>query len=609
MVNDSKKTFSPVRQRSYLAKDQAAFKKELLSYAKTFYQDKVRDLSDNSLPGMFIDMMSGFGDHMSFYLDHMFEEFQPLNASESQNIENHINLARVPITGASPAVGTVQFVIEVPSEKIGTVYQPVTELLPIIIQGTICTSNDGIKFELVEDVDFRKFQDPNIVGSVIKIGTVAADGNPSSFLISMNGQVLSGFTRTEDFVVPNEFIPFRELTLSSANVTEILSVIDSEQNRYFEVEYHTHDVVFTDAVNLRADNDIVKKSLQIQAAPYRFVKKTDLNSRSTTLVFGGGSAESTDTDIIPDPSKFAIPLYGKQSFSRFEIDPNALLGTNTLGVSPQGTTIKVKYRYGGGLSHNVASETIKTVTTLYMQFPAQPEASIASRIRETLSVNNQEPARGGENAPTVQELQAQIPASKNAQSRIASPQDLLARVYTLPSSFGRVFRAAVDSKENNLFIVSRDAQGRLVQSPDTLKLNLETYLNEFRFASDSINILDARVINVQIYFEIATDPIANKNLVVQSVNSKLKNFFDVENWQINQPIRLSDVKNIVYNTEGVVSVIALNVKNVNGIVGGRTYNNNFFDVSNNTAKDFVIPPPGGIFSVLYPNQDIYGQGE
>lgn len=613
MALDRKKDIKPVRQRSFLNKDFESFRADLLQYAKTYYPKRIKDFSENSLGGLLLDMPAYIGDVMSFYLDHQFNELNDQTAVESENIENHIRNAGVDITGASPAVVELQFVIEVPVVQVGTAHAAQEEALPIINQGTVCSANNGTRFELIEDVDFSKVDNAGNLVAVQQVGTTNSDGSPATFLLSATGVGVSGFTRSERFIVDNTFVAFRELTLASSDVTDIISITDTDSNTYYEVDAHSQDTVFIDTVNVRNDNEQVEKILQIQAAPHRFVKKVDLNTRSTTCVFGGGTAESLDNDIIPDPSQFAIPLFGKRTFARFSIDPKNLLNSRTLGVSPQGTTLTIQYRFGGGLLHNVAVGTIRTVTSLSMRFPSEPTSALAAQVRASLGVNNLDTAQGGENAPTVNELRSKIPSARNAQSRIVTKEDLLARVYTMPSNFGRVFRASTRSNPLNplaaqLFIISRDADENLVTSPDSLKENLETYLNQFRMISDAIDILDARVMNIQVLFEVAVDSLSNKNLVVQSIIAKLQKFFNVENFQIDQPIRMSDVQNIIYNTQGVISVTDLRVKSVSGTIKGREYSEHSFDVKSNTLKGLVIPPPGSIFSVLFPNNDILGQG-
>ena len=613
MAIDTKKSIRPIRQRKFLNKDFDSFRSDLLTYARSFYSDKIQDFSESSLGGVFLDFPAYVGDVMSFYLDHQFNELFSDSAVEIQNIENLIKSAGVPITGNSPAVVTMSFIIEVPAIKVGTSYEPNPAALPIIRQGTICAANNGTRFELINDLDFSERNNEGNFVATLKVASTNADGSPSTLFMVLSDIAISGFTRTETFVIPNNFIPFRQIILGSENVTQINSIIDSEGNTYYKVGSLTQDVVFRGIPNLRDDNDVVEQVLEIQPAPYRFVSETSLNSRLTILTFGGGQADSIDNDIIPDPSEFAVPLFGKQTFERFSIDPNKLLDTRTLGVAPHGTTLSIVYRYGGGLGHNVASNTIRTVSSLSMVFPGNPTATLAAQVRASVDVRNNKHASGGENAPTISELKTRIPSARNSQQRIVTREDLLARVYTMPSNFGRVFRAGVRSNPVNplsaqLFIVSRDGNGALTTSPDALKQNLVLFLNQFRMISDAIDILDAPIANIGIDFEVVTEPEANKNVVVQNIISKLGDFMITENFQIDQPIRVSDVQNIIYNTQGVLSVTKMRFRNFAGTVNGRIYSDNTVNVSTNTVKGLLFPPQGGIFEVKYSTFDIQGAG-
>jgi hypothetical protein len=71
-------------------------------------------------------------------------------------------------------------------------------------------------------------------------------------------------------------------------------------------------------------------------------------------MFGSGNGKSVQDDIISDPSELSLPLVGTTTFKKFSIDPNDLLRSNSLGVSPTGTTITVEYMSGGGLNTNVS---------------------------------------------------------------------------------------------------------------------------------------------------------------------------------------------------------------------------------------------------------------
>ena len=407
--------------------------------------------------------------------------------------------------------------------------------------------------------------------------------------------------------------------MSKENVTEIISVKDNQGNDYYQVEHLTQDTVFQSLLNRNTDSDLVKDNMVMLPAPYRYIVQTSLDTRLTTLTFGGGSAQSLDDDIVPDPSEFAVPLFGKRQFSRFTLNPNNLLRTTTQGIIAPNSTLTITYRHGGGLNHNVGNNTIRGTSTLIMSFPNDPTAPVAQFVRASVDTKNSKEASGGEDAPTIDELKERAPAVKAAQSRIVSKSDLLARVYTMPSNFGRVFRAAVRPDPNNplasnLFVISRNAKQQLIVSPDALKDNLSTYLNQFRMSNDAIDILDAQVINLTVRFSIVTEPLGNKNLIKQNVIKKLKNYFAIKNFEIDQPIVLSDLRNIVFNNPGVLSIDNLVLENINGqVTYGETANSNIrrysdvqYDTESNIDRDMLFAPAGGIFEVRFPDFDIIG---
>ena len=611
MAIDTKKQFKPTRNRSYLNRDFDSFKAQLLDYAKIFFPNRIGDFSEASVGGMFLDFASFTGDTLSFYLDHQFAELNPITAVETQNIERMLRSAGIKITGTSPAVATVNFTIEVAADKSGANYVPRLSLLPQILKNTVVSSQSGVDFDLTEDLDFSKKDADGKFIATITLASTTTSGTPSSFFMMLPGICISGKRKTEKFTFSNAFVPFREITLASANVTEVISVKDSDMNVYYEVGSLTQDNVFTALVNFNIDNDMVKENLELKPAPYRFVTQTNFNSKKTKLTFGSGDATSLDDDIVPDPSEFAVPLYGKRNFSRFSIDPNSLLQTKTLGISPQNTTISVDYRYGGGLKHNESANKLRTISTLRIRFLNSPSVNGARTVRSSLTVINPQPAGGGENSPTLEELKLMIPAARNSQSRIVTKEDLLARVYTMPSNFGRVYRASVRSNPNNplatqLFIVSRDRKGALVISPDSLNKNLVEYLNEFRMISDAVDILDAAIINLQVKFAITADPSSNKSSVVQQIIAQLKKFFQQKNFQIDQVISINDVEHIIFNTPGVMSVTNLKFYGLSGMYNGKAYNNVTFNPSENTIKGLIVPPVGGMFEIKYPNADIIG---
>lgn len=607
--NNKKQALKEVRQRNFLAKDFDSLRASLLSYANLYYKDKIKDFSEVGVGGMFIDLAAYVGDVMSFYLDHQFQELDPNTSIETKNIQRQLSNAGVKIVGASPAVVECEFIVTVPADPTNR-QQPLASALPIILATTVGTADNGISFELTEDLDYSETTEDGKLLAIQEIAQVDNINVPTAFRLTRTGLCISG-QRALETLYNGSFVAFKRFSLANRDVTEVVSVRDSLGNVYYEVDYLTQDSVFVGIKNYATDGSEVSENLQLLPCPFRFTKTMDVQTGITTLTFGGGNAETTQEDIIPDPSEFAVPLYGKPTFTRFSLDPSKLLQTNTLGVVAENASIYVSYRYGGGLKHNVSPNSILNISLLQMSFPGSPPIATMQDIRAKVEITNPNAASGGEDAPTINELKTKIPASKNAQNRIVTKEDLLARVYTMPSNFGRVFRAGVRANTNNplatqLFIVSRDNNGNLTVSPDSLKKNLVTYLNSYRMISDAIDILDVKIVNLTVDFKVTVDLAYNKSVVVQSVIDKLVDYFNIKNFEIDQPIVLADINNVIYNSEGILSVESVRVKSKTGNVGERSYSNNFFDVDSNTVKGIVIPPPGGMFEIKYPDYDLIG---
>ena len=600
------------RQRSYLGKDFDSLRDNLATYAKNYYSDQIKDVSESSVAGMFIDMAAYVGDNLSYYLDYQFNELNLESAVDPNNVDRLIRRAGVKYGGASPAIVTINFYAVIPATSINGVYVPNTQYMPIIQSGTQVKSNSGIIFELTDDVNFAQVDaNGNLVASY-RIFSQDVSGNPAKFVVKATGLCTSGRVTTERFTIDNSFVPFRTLTLSNQNVNQIIGVTDSDGNQYYEVESLTHDVVFKARTNINSDSDIVEDALTIMPAPRRFIAEASRVTGKTTITFGSGDADSLDDDIIPDPSEIALPLYGSnKTFKKAIIDPNTLLKTRSLGVTPVNTIITISYRYGGGLNNNVGAGTINSISRLVHRFPPSTPSSIASTIRATFEVDNTETAVGGEDPLALEDLRAIALSYANAQNRIVTKQDAAARIYTMPSNFGRIYRVGfrpnpVNPLSTLTYVVSRNSSGQLVLSSDTLKINISKYLNEFRLISDAIDIVDAPIVNIRLNYNVVLYSTAVKNTTLQTINQSLKDYFNIKNFQIDQPIILSDVTNILLNTDGVMSVTNITLTGVNGNVNGTAYSDVIFNVEQNTTNGLLVPPPGGIFEIRYPDFDIIG---
>ena len=613
MARNIKKEVKKQKEVSYTSKDFRSLRNDLRGYMLTHFSDNIVDFSDASLGGMFLDLGAYVGDVLTYYMDHQFNENNIETAVENNNLERLIREAGVKIPAAAPAYAEVELEIVVPAKLDSTgIAVPDESALPVIKKNSIFSTPGGTRFYLLEDVDFKDRDNLNRLIANQSIGQTSGS-TIINFLLVRKGLVSSARIITESFTIEDNNVPFRTVTLTEDNVNEIISVVDSLGDKYFEVDSLSQDTVFKALDNHRYDSSDVPSRLELLHAPKRFVATRSVSSGKTTLRFGAGSETSFDEDVIPDPSEHAIRLFGdRKTFTTVTIDPNSFLDTQTLGISPRNTTLNINYRSGGGLGDNVSAGEINSVETLLTTFRTSTTASDEAAVRSSLTVFNKKSASGGEDEPTLEELRNIAIFNRSAQNRIVTREDLIARVYSMPAQFGRVYRVAVSDNPRNprgaeLHVISRNSKKNLVTSSDTLKQNLAKYLNHFRLVSDAIDILDASVVNIGVNYTVTIEKGFRQETVLSSINLKIKSYFDLKNFQINKPITYGEIENLILNVPGVVSRISLNILGKTGIIDGNAYSDFDFSVQQNLDRGFIFPPSGGIFELKYPDDDIVGK--
>jgi len=611
-INNVKKDLKKKRQRNYLARDFDSIRAELLQYARTYFPDKIQDFSEASVGGMLLDLVAHVGDVTSFYLDHQFNEINLETSVERSNVERLIRLAGVKIRGASPAYCDVSFSFTVDSILTSTGYLPATVQLPVLKSGSRVQSNTGVSFFLLNDLDFTEVDGFGKFLYTSTVNTTDSDGNPLTYIVTRSGKCMSGAISEEQFTFGSDATPFKTIALSNPNVSEIILVKDTEGNEYYEVDSLSQDTVFKAIENYNSDYADVQNAIAVIPAPYRFATRADSDSGAVTLVFGSGQADTLDNDILPDPSEVSLPLFGdKKVFSKVSIDPKSMINSKSLGISPTNTTIRVRYRHGGGLSHNVSANSIKTVSNLVTKFNEAIASTKAATVRASITIKNESDAQGGENSPTLEDLRSIALSIRNSQNRVVSKEDLIARVFLMPSNFGRAFRVGIQSNPVNplgslLFVVSRDADGFLTQSPDTLKRNISTYINEFRLVSDSFDILDAKIVNIGFSYQVTIDDREDKSGIITKINNALKNYLATTSMQIDGSVQVADLINLILNQDGVIGLESYEFTSLAGEIDGREYSSFSISPKRSIRRGFLSPPLGGIFEVKFPDSDIVG---
>ena len=170
-------------------------------------------------------------------------------------------------------------------------------------------------------------------------------------------------------------------------------------------------------------------------------------------------------------------------------------------------------------------------------------------------------AIGGTNSLSLEELRDQIPTALKKQSRIVTHEDLLARIYTMPSDFGKIHKAAIiknpyTKAAKDLYVICKDNNGYYVPANDAIKINLSKYLNEYRLIGDSLNIIDTPVYNFSIYLKIKISPNFDTRSVNSQVASRIYQDMRFETLQIGQGININEIIALTLSVNGVVTVIS-----------------------------------------------------
>jgi hypothetical protein len=297
--------------------------------------------------------------------------------------------------------------------------------------------------------------------------------------------------------------------------------------------------------------------------------------------------------------------------------------TKTYGIAPTNTTLTATYLAGGGVLSNVPSNTLGTFSSGSITFYGSSlNPTLANTVQQSLVFNNEKAATGGGNGDTNDDLRLNTLASYPTQLRTVTKDDYLIRALSLNPKYGVVAKAYITQDkaitqdtyaalENNpfalnLFILSKNNQNKLEAPTAALKANLRTFLGEYRMLTDAINILDAFIINVGIDFDIVVRPNYNNKAVLNSCLVTLNEYFNIDNWQINQPIILANVYTLLDTIEGVQTVQNINFYNLVGEATG--YSKFAYDIKAAAINGIIYPSlDPSIFEIKYPGSDIQGR--
>jgi hypothetical protein len=615
-VNNTKKDIK------YINKDFTELRASLVDYARTYFPTTYNDFTPASPGMMFMEMAAYVGDVLSFYLDNQFQENFLQYARQTNNLFELAYMFGYKPTVTQVATTEISFYQQVPSKNIGGTYVPDYDYALYIPNNTTISSTLlNVPTFLVEDpVDFTvsSSQDP----TEVTIYATSA-GNPTYYLLRKTRKAISATinTTTFSFGAP---VQFSTVNLNSPQIIGILDVVDSDGNTWYEVDYLGQEMIYKPIKNTNPndpnyyyDQGNAPYLLKLEKEQRRFATKF-INSGSLQLQFGAGTANDVDENITPNPNNVGIGLPFEKTKLTTAYSPSNFLFTKTYGIAPSNTTLTVRYLTGGGVTANVQSNVLNTLNSSPTFLNANLNPTTANSIFSSLAVTNLIAADGGGDGNTVDEIRQNAMANFASQLRNVTQDDYLVRALSMPAKYGVIAKAYIEPSKRvsmsagesnsvlDLYVLSYNADKTLRTASDALKLNLTTYLSQYRMIGDAVNIRDGFIINIGVNFEIIVLPNYNNNQVLTDCITTLKAYFAIDQWSINQPILLRDLYILLDRIDGVQTVKNISITNLVGENLG--YSPYAYSISAATSNSVVYPSlDPSIFEVKYPNQDIQGR--
>lgn len=637
----------PSKDIRYIGRDFDSIKQGLIDFAKTYYPNTYNDFNEASPGMMFLELVSYVGDTLNYYIDSQLKESLILQATEKKNV-----LAIAAAMGYKPKVSVAASVdldvfqlmpasssgdTQVPDTRYALRINPgmrvkttIDPLIPTILE------DPSVNFYVQDIVDFSiDTTDDPVIYTPYTIDSVTGT---EYFLAKKKARAISAapFTTTEVVGPATKFFKFKIPfdTSNSENTPDFIgidSIIDSDGNTWTEVPYLAQDTIFEQITNTSFNDpdasvysDEIPYLLKLKKIPRRFV--TRLLDDGIEVQFGAGISTSQDNELLPTPDNIGVNLPTGKPDIDVAIDPNAPGITKAYGIAPSNTTLTITYLRGGGLRSNVGSGTLTTINgvdTNTLNFPLNTPV-LNTTILNSIAVNNQYAAGGGRSQETLEEVRQNALKQLTSQNRAVTRDDYIIRTLSLPPRFGSVSKVFITPDEQNnlltsetqdtvanplamnLYVLGYNSRKELTQCNLAVKENLKTYISHYRMLTDSINIRNAFIVNIQVNFDIIPLRDKNANEVLLKCIDAVKDFFNIDRWQINQPIILSDIYNVLLAQVGVQTVTRVNILNLSDEVLG--YSNIYYGINEATRNGIIYPSLDPmIFEVKYKDNDIKGR--
>ena len=148
-----------------------------------------------------------------------------------------------------------------------------------------------------------------------------------------------------------------------------------------------------------------------------------------------------------------------------------------------------------------------------------------------------------------------------------------------------------------MYVISENADAELEKSSNALKQNLRVWLDSLKMVSDSVDILDASVLNIGIKFEVIAQEYSNKSALYATIREKLFEEFREIPPEIGQPFYITEVFKVLKNIDEVLDVVNIEITNLSG----GNYSGFSYSVDSGLSRDgrILYVPKDSIWEIKF----------
>jgi hypothetical protein len=181
----------------------------------------------------------------------------------------------------------------------------------------------------------------------------------------------------------------------------------------------------------------------------------------------------------------------------------------------------------------------------------------------------------------------------------------------MPGKFGAPSKVAISEKDNKIAVkvLSLDTNKKLTQTvSNNLISNIAIYLSNYRMINDYVSVEVAKVIDLEFEFSVVLEGGVNQGQVITQIINSVSDYMQPNNREMGQNLNVSDIRRLVQDVSGVLTLANLNIYNkVGGQYSSSETSQRYIDPETKQIEiidETIFAEPDQIYQIRFDNVDI-----